>query len=239
MIVYGGFFFDLLIVPFLLWKRTRNYAFVLFCGFHIFNSYTFRIGIFPWLSIALGLFFLDPARLRQLFFKNKPAHMDALQAPRIIKYQRAAVYIIGMYLLVQVLLPLRSAFYPGNVFWTEEGYRMSWKMMLRSKTGKIFFKVTDPASRQSWYVHPADKFEASHVQCMAIAPDIVWQYAQRLKKEYAAKGYPLAEVFAIDSVSLNRNPPRLLIDTTVNLAAVRWHPFQHSTWIMPFSDHPK
>lgn len=235
LIVYGGFFFDLLIVPLLLWKRTRNYAFVLFCGFHIFNSYTFRIGIFPWLSIGLGLFFLDPAAIRQLF-KNKPPFLNNSQPLQPVKYQTAAVYIIGIYLLLQALLPLRSAFYPGNVFWTEEGYRMSWKMMLRIKKGNVFFKITDPQSGQTWYDQPSDRFTPGHVQSLAIAPDIIWQYAQRLKKEYAAKGYPHAEVFAIDSVTLNSNPPRLLIDTTVNLAAVKWQHFNHSNWILPYAN---
>ena len=56
LVCYGGFFFDLLIVPLLLWKKTRPYAFLLSCLFHVFNSFTFRIGIFPYLSIALNLF---------------------------------------------------------------------------------------------------------------------------------------------------------------------------------------
>ena len=57
LVCYGGFFFDLLIVPLLLWRKTRPYAFLLGVMFHLFNSYTFKIGIFPYLSIALLLFF--------------------------------------------------------------------------------------------------------------------------------------------------------------------------------------
>jgi hypothetical protein len=237
-IIYSGFLFDLLIVPLLLWKKTRNLAFAAFCCFHIFNAYSFNIGIFPGLSIAMGMFFLDPRKIRELFFKNKP--VLAFHDPKPFSFtagKKAVAYIIGFYLLLQMILPLRPAFYPGNVLWTEEGYRMSWKMMLRIKKGSIHFKVTDPASRQTWYEYPADKFSATHVQWLAIAPDIAWQYAQRLKTAYAAKGYPLAEVFAIDSVSLNGNPPKLLIDTTVNLAAVKWQPFRHSTWILPYSSN--
>jgi vitamin K-dependent gamma-carboxylase len=235
LIVYGGFLFDLLIVPLLLWKKTRPYAFIIFCGFHIFNAYSFNIGIFPWLSIGMGVFFFAPDKIRQLFFKNKSGDaFQDLQLPATLKYKKATVYAIGIYLLLQIILPLRPAFYTGNVFWTEEGYRMSWKMMLRTKTGKIYFKITDPQSGKIWYDHPAEKFDASHVRCMAIAPDIIWQYAQRLKKDYAGKGYPFAQVFAIDSVSLNNNPRQLFIDTTVNLAAVKWQHIGHSTWIMPY-----
>lgn len=235
MIVYGGFLFDLLVVPLLLWKKTRDYAFLLFCGFHIFNAFSFNIGIFPWLAIAMGIFFLPGAGLRKVLFENKRAHVPfsniSMQATAIHK---PVVYLIAIYLLVQLLLPLRPAFYPGHVFWTEEGYRMSWKMMLRVKKGNIFFKITDPQSGQTWYDRPAARFTPGHVHSLAIAPDIIWQYAQRLKREYAGKGYPLARVFAIDSVSLNGSPLRLLIDTSVNLAAVKWQHFSHSKWIMPY-----
>jgi vitamin K-dependent gamma-carboxylase len=236
-IVYGGFLFDLLIIPLLLWKKTRNYAFAAFCCFHVFNAYSFNIGIFPWLSIAMGIFFFAPGKIRPLFFKHKPApEFHDMEPVSITRHKKTVVFFISIYLLVQIILPLRPAFYPGNVFWTEEGYRMSWKMMLRTKSGKIYFKVTDPASGKTWYHYPAEKFDASHVRCIAIAPDIIWQYAQRLKKEYVGKGYPLAQVFAIDSVSLNNNPRRLFIDTTVNLAAVKWQHFQHSAWIMPYKE---
>ena len=68
LVCYGGFFFDLLIVPLLLWKKTRPYAFLLSCLFHVFNSFTFSIGIFPYLSIALNLFFFEPEEIRRIFF---------------------------------------------------------------------------------------------------------------------------------------------------------------------------
>lgn len=235
LIVDGGFLFDLLIVPLLLWKKTRYYAFILYCLFHLFNSYSFRIGIFPYLSIALGLFFLEPVKIRQLFFKTKPA-MDQTGLPALpaSKQRQFLLYGLGIYLLIQVTLPMRSAFYPDYVFWSEEGYRMSWKMMLRTKTGNIHFKVVDPQSGKTWIEDPAKKFTASHAGWIAICPDIGWQYAQRLKKEYADSGYPGVAVYAIDSVRLNNDAPQLLMDTTVNLAAVKWQRFTHSDWILPY-----
>ena len=51
LVSIGGFLFDLLIVPLLLWKRTSVGAFFLSIVFHLFNFYTFRIGIFPFLCI--------------------------------------------------------------------------------------------------------------------------------------------------------------------------------------------
>ena len=232
-ICYGSIIFELLIIPLLLWKKTRTPALFVYCGCHLFNAYTFRIGIFPWLCIAAALFFLDGEKLRGSFFKNsRPQISGDAVIIRKITARRIFVYCLGIYLLFQVLLPMRSWFYPGNVFWTEEGYRMSWKMMLRKKAGKIHFKVSDTATGKIWDIDPAERFTRSHLNWLAVCPDIVWQYAQRLKKEFNGKGYPNVAVYAIDSVSLNNNPLQLLIDPAVDLTKVSWQPFSHSDWIL-------
>ncbi len=44
----------------------------------------------------------------------------------------------------QVYLPVRHYFIPGNVFWTEEGHRMAWRMMLRNKAGEVVVYVSKP-----------------------------------------------------------------------------------------------
>ena len=57
---YGGLLFDLLVVPLLLWRRTRALAFVAALGFHLTNAALFQIGIFPWLMIAATTVFFTP-----------------------------------------------------------------------------------------------------------------------------------------------------------------------------------
>ena len=237
MICYGGFFFDLLIVPLLLWKKTRPYAFLLSCVFHVFNSFTFGIGIFPYLSIALNLFFLSPEKVRRFFFRNKSSFVYSDDPGIHTSFNRQLViYGLGIYLFIQIILPMRSWFFPGNVFWTEEGYRMSWKMMLRTKSGVIRFKVIDPGSGKIWNIDPSKTFAPSHVMWLAISPDIIWQYAQRIRNEFAGRGFTHVEIYAIGSVSLNRGPYQPLINPSVNLAGVKWYPFRHSDWIMPYKE---
>jgi hypothetical protein len=58
--VYGGLLLDLLVVPFLLWRRTRLIAFVFAFTFHLLNSFLFRIGIFPLFMSAATLLFFNP-----------------------------------------------------------------------------------------------------------------------------------------------------------------------------------
>ena len=231
-ICYGGFLFDLLIIPFLLWRRTKTTAFFLACLFHLFNSYTFSIGIFPYLSIALNLFFLNPPMVQRFFFRRqKPVIEDNTALQKDSMKRKILMACFGIYLFFQLLIPMRSWLFPGNVFWTEEGYRMSWKMMMRTKSGKIYFKVTDPASQKTWKEEPDKIFAPKQIMWLAISPDIIWQYAQRLKKEFAEKGFPNVQVYAIGAVSLNRSKPMPMVDSTVDLANVKWDAFRHSKWI--------
>jgi vitamin K-dependent gamma-carboxylase len=230
-ICYAGFLFDLLIVPLLLWKKARNYAFIASCCFHLFNSFSFNIGTFPYLSIALNVFFFDGKKLRSLFFKKHTDDATNRQQIFLSFKQKIIIYCIGIYFLFQIIIPMRPWFYAGNVLWTEEGYRMSWKMMLRSKNGTVYFKVINTASRQLWIIDPAKKFSSEQVNWLAISPDIIWQYSQRIKNDFAKKSYNNIQVYAIGEVSLNRSKPTPLIDSTVNLAAIKWQPFKHSTWI--------
>src|SRR5436190_11597243 len=57
---YGGLCFDLLIVPALLWKRTRVWAFMAAVLFHLTNAAVFNIGIFPWFMIAATTVYFEP-----------------------------------------------------------------------------------------------------------------------------------------------------------------------------------
>ena len=235
LVCYGGLFFDFFIVLLLFWKKTRKPAFTLFCFFHLFNSYSFRIGIFPYLSIAMAVFFFDGETIRKIFFPKKiPVQVSKTIMLKINSVKKIFAYVLAIYFLFQITLPLRSLFYPGNVFFTEEGYRMSWKMMLRKKTGTITFKVHDPVSGKTWTNDPSQKFKPQHVYWIAICPDIAWQYAQTIKREYSHNGYAAVSVYAIDSVSLNNNPPQLLINPDTDLASVQWEPFAHSNWILPY-----
>ena len=231
-ICYAGFMFDLLIIPMLLIKKTRSIAFIISCCFHLFNSYTFKLGIFPYLSLALSVFFFEASLINRIFFRKMPG-IHSFTGDILMNSVKAKMVsgCLLLYMLFQLLLPVRYLLFPGNVFWTEEGYRMSWKMMLRTKSGNLYYKVYDPVSKKSWKIEPSRIFSLSHMRTLSTSPDIIWQYAQYIKKGFENKGYPAVKVFAIGTVSLNRNPARPLVDPGTDLASVRWEPFRHSWWI--------
>lgn len=236
-VAYGGILFDLLIVPLMLWRKTRMFGLIASCCFHIFNSIIFQIGIFPYLMLAALVFFFDPEKVRKLFFKKKPSLETTTSSKLFFHWEFTVIskplfkVLIGTYLIVQLYLPLRHLFYPGNVNWTEEGHRMAWRMMLRSKQGSIYFTVKIPAIDKEETVYPSDYLTAKHASRLATAPDLIWQFCQHLKKIYAAKGYDQIAIYAHNEVSLNGRPYSPLVKPEINLAEVKWERFKHSPWV--------
>ncbi|RNI32674.1 HTTM domain-containing protein [Rufibacter immobilis] len=238
LVVYGGIFFDLLIAPLLLWRRTRIWAFFLAVFFHGFNSAVFHIGIFPYLALALCLFFFPPEQIRKIFLRRKP--MLPVSAPALAPAppafkEKAVLLLLALHLVVQLVLPMRQWWFPGNTNWTEEGHRMSWHMMLRSKSGYATFKVE--ADGNAFWEHPETHLTPKQSRSVATRPDLIWQYCQFLAQKYQQKGYKQVKVFAYTHVSLNNRPAQALVDSTVNLAAVPWLTHQPSPWVVPLQEN--
>lgn len=226
-----GILFDLLIVPALLWKPTRKSAFFISIFFHLFNSIVFQIGIFPYLALAFSVFFFEPETMRRIFFKNKVAYVTKLN-------QRTPFYKFiliggGLYFLIQLLLPIRHHIINDDVLWTEEGHRMSWRMMLRSRRGKIDFQVVNNDTKERTQINLDDYLTKKQKGRIAAYPDFIWQFAQRLKKEFARKGEDVAVYAQNSRVSINGKAYRAFIDPKVNLANEPWNYFWHNTWILP------
>ena len=225
-----GILFDLLVIPALLWKRTRVLALVFSIVFHLFNSIVFQIGIFPYLSLGFIVFFFEPAKIRRLFLrKRKPfdgSHVGISKVP----YWFLAFW--GVYFLIQLVLPLRHYLIKDDVLWTEEGHRLSWRMMLRSRAASIQFIVVEKKSGIRTIADLSQYLTIKQQRRVAAYPDFIWQFAQRLKKEYDKAGKDIG-VYANARLSINGRPAVPFIDSTVDLAKEEWDHFKHHTWILP------
>ncbi|MDB6003186.1 MAG: hypothetical protein JWR15_173, partial [Prosthecobacter sp.] len=238
--VIGGLLLDLLVIPGLLWRRTRVLAFCAAASFHLLNSQLFRIGIFPWLMLGATFIFFPPDATRRFLRKlgifgptapDTPGHTTLpWWRPR-----RVVVAAVTLYLAVQVLLPLRHFGYPGNVHWTEEGHRFSWHMKLRTKTGDALFDLMSPATGRTWLVDPLDHLSDAAYEKMATHPDMILQYAHYLAAQKRREGIPDIEVRTRSMVSLNGRPPRPLIDPRVDLSQEP-RTLDHSPWILPLTE---
>tara|TARA_R110002167_G_scaffold40725_5_gene124877 strand:+ start:542 stop:1861 length:1320 start_codon:yes stop_codon:yes gene_type:complete len=226
----SGILFDLLIVPALLWKPTRKWAFVASLFFHLFNSIVFQIGIFPYLALAFTVFFFEPETIRKLFFKKKEPYLENVLT---VPPQRELVLgILSLYFLIQLVLPIRHYFIEDDVLWTEEGHRMSWRMMLRSRTGITTFKIVNHTTGNSYLVNLDDYLSRGQKSKIKSYPDFMWQFAQRLRREYTEKGEDIS-VFVNSRVSINGKPYQEFIDPKIDLGNVSWNYFGHNDWILP------
>lgn len=231
-IAYSGIAFDMLIVPMLLWKKTRTIAFIASLIFHLFNAITLQIGIFPFFALSFAVFFYPPEKIRALFFKKKPV----LEENEPIYQNRSVLfYFFIPYFLIQILLPIRHWFIKGDVLWTEEGHRLSWRMMLRSRSGYSNFKIIDKKTKQPIPYNINSKLTDKQFKMVADKPDAIWQLSQRIKKEFAAQGKDVS-VFVNCHVSINQKPYKQLINPDVDMASAEWNYFSHNDWILLYDN---
>src|SRR5699024_6231328 len=117
--------------------------------------------------------------------------------------------------------------------------RMSWRMMLRSKGGVIEFKVLNHDTNKLHSVDLNEYLSAKQRRIIASKPDIIWQFAQRLKREYKAKGQDIS-VFVTDSrISINGGPWENFVKPNVDIAAQPWNYFGHEPWLVPYKKASK
>lgn len=221
---WGGILFDLLIIPAFLWSKTRRFAFWISLYFHLMNSITFQIGTFPYMMIGACVLFYPAAQLRK-WFRLTNHHENKLPTLTISKKNWMTTIFVIFY-AVQIALPLRHHFISGNVFWTEEGHKLSWRMMLRSKRGSTTFYVTK-IDGDILRINAKNYITEKQYRTMSTHPDMIWQFCQYLKKLYGTD----IHIKVINKVSLNFRAVKPMIDPEFDMAKAKWHLFQHEKWI--------
>jgi vitamin K-dependent gamma-carboxylase len=233
VISYGGIFYDGLIIVFLLNRRTRFLALILTLIFNLFNSAVFHIGIFPYMMIAFLVFFYPPEEISKLFFRKRiPAKEQVFKGKLAVK--RFWYYAFFTYVTIQIALPLRHWLFHGDVHWSEEGHRMAWQMMLRTKSGSGKFIVKNNDNQQVENVYPRRVLPRKQANKVLTQADFMWQYARRLEAQYKEKGWTNISVYTDIYTKLNGGTRTRMIEKDVDLLTVEWDRFKKSDWITPF-----
>ncbi len=229
-IAYFGILFDLLIIPMLFWKRTRLLGFYLSLFFHLFNSIVFQIGIFPYMSIAFALFFFSSETLQKRFLPKKKIYTN--NEIIIPKHNNILIGILSVYFIFQIGLPLRHWVIQDDVLWTEEGHRLSWRMMLRSKSGTLTVRVKDLETGEIKVYDYGKIVSKKQRRVVKSKPDLLWQLAQKIKNLEKEKGNDVA-VFMNSKVSINGGPFFPFTNPEVDISSQKWNPFKHTDWLLP------
>lgn len=132
--------------------------------------------------------------------------------------QSITLVALGVYMAIQLAMPLRHFLYPGNVNWTEEGHNFSWHMKLRDKTSDVWFVVKDSQTGQQWKEDPTHYLTRRQFGKMASRPDMILQFAHFLAQDYEKRGHYGVEVYAEAKASLNGRESQWLVNPKTNLA---------------------
>ncbi len=253
VMAWGGILLDLTAPFFLLLRKTRAWVLGFILLFHLTNTLIFQIGIFPWLSIALSLLFFPPDWPRQVwaFAKQKikwPQRVEDWWAGKLGKYETnggevppncprwAVKLVLSIIICFHVMIPLRHWLFPGDVAWTEEGHRYSWRMMLRSKRGYGHFVIKNMRTGESININVDDYLTDRQRDKVFTHPDMVLQFAHYLRDLWHRRGVPKVAVYANIRASLNGRRTQPFIDADVDLAKVEWEAFKTSSWIIPLEE---
>ncbi|MBK9792849.1 MAG: HTTM domain-containing protein [Sphingobacteriales bacterium] len=227
-----GMLFDVFIVFFLWNKKTRPFAYLAVVVFHVVTGHLFQIGVFPYVMIVATWIFFS-AEFHQKFLSLFKVEKDA----DILNYQPSFpsfwLTLILIHFSIQLILPFRYLLYPGKLFWTEQGYRFSWRVMLMEKNAYTSFVVKDKNGKIG-EVRNRDHLTPQQEKQMSTQPDMILQFAHFLADEYNKnKGFTAAEVYADSYAALNGHPSQPFIDNTVDLAKQPVN-FAPKNWILPF-----
>ena len=227
-------------IPFLLFNnKTRRYAYLAVIAFHILTWLLFPIGMFPFIMILATTIFFAPSGHKRVLdalsriFKSV-SHDQAIEHK--VSGSGSHRWVVGfltLFLVVQLVLPWRFLFYPGELFWTEQGYRFSWRVMLMEKAGYVIFHIKDPESGREWEAYARDHLTPMQEKQMSTQPDMILQYALFLEQKYIQEGIVDPEVRAEAYATLNGQGSRLLIDPSVDLTKEQ-DSFENKKWILSY-----
>jgi hypothetical protein len=241
---WSGMLYDLCIPFLLLYRKTRLFAFALVVFFHVFTRVLFPIGMFPFVMIVGTLIFFDAgfhqrviAFIKRIIRTIVHVKTESIQVISNYKIRFAPIVIpvIITFFAIQLLFPFRFMLYPGNLFWTEQGYRFSWRVMLMENMGSTTFKIVDGKTGNFFYVVNSDFLTPLQEKQMSFQPDFILEYAHYLGDHFTNQGHKNVQVFAESYVALNGRLSKPFIDKNIDLYKVK-ESFKHKHWILPFKE---
>jgi vitamin K-dependent gamma-carboxylase len=234
-----GFLFDTTIVGWLVWRRSRPWAYAVVVVFHVLTRLLFDIGMFPIIMSISALVFFSPswprAIIRRLVpYRDPPLCETSPDKPVESRPLRhwVALGLGALYCVVQIVMPLRCHLYGGNVLWHEQGMRFSWRVMVRAKGGATTFLVRPKDGERVFHVSPREYLRPFQENEMASQPDLVLQLAHHIRDDFQRRGYGDVEVRAESVASLNGRSGAPLVDPAVDLTTIR-DGVGAASWIMP------
>ena len=247
---WAGAIFDLVIFFVLANKKCRIYGYLIVVVFHILTSIMFPIGVFPLVMIVATLiFFSDQFHQNILSFlgkKNTSITIENIEDNQENKVDKLIKVVLISFFILQLLIPFRYLLYPGKLFWTEQGYRFSWRVMLIEKAGYAQFYIHEPKMDRKMLIETRNYLTPQQEKMMSTQPDMILQFAHYLSSEF--KDSTILEtngeiiklgnkpkITAEVKVSLFNKGSKDFINQNTNLSMEN-RGFMNKEWILPYED---
>ena len=240
---YFGAIYDLTIWLFLLNRSTRPLAYLAVIVFHVLTNILFNIGLFPMIMMTSTLIFFSGEWHQKIhqyiihFLKIKSAPQQSTSLQEDSRVKSWTKYALITYIVIQIFLPFRYLLYPNHLFWSEEGYRFSWRVMLVEKHGLATFTVADSETNRKSEIVNGDYLTLFQEKQMAIQPDFILQFAHFLAHEYQEKHGFVNPIVTVDAhVAMNGRISQRFIKEGVNLATIK-DGFLPKNWVTNYSNY--
>ena len=245
---WGGMLYDLSIPFLLFYRKTRLFGFAMVVFFHVFTAVLFPIGMFPYIMIVSALIFFEGETHNKIVTLLKKIiqplssllEVSSMENVNQFNYKRPKwrLWTLGVFFAIQMVVPFRYVLYPSELFWAEEGYRFSWRVMLVEKIGYTNFKVVNKTFGSSFYVRNGDFLTDLQIKQMSFQPDMILEYAHYLGDHFKSQGHKNIGIYVESYVSLNGRSNQQFIDPEIDLLMQK-ESFKHKQWIKPFKDEIK
>ena len=146
--------------------------------------------------------------------------------------------IVAVFFMIQFFFPFRYFLYPGELFWNEQGYRFSWRVMLIEKKGMTNLKVLNKENGKSFMVMNAEFLTEFQERQMSFQPDFILEYAHHVGEYYKKNGMNEIEIYADSYVTLNKRISTQFIEKDFDLLSTK-DSFLKKKWIIPIKDEIK
>tara|TARA_Y100000589_G_C26963555_1_gene551645 strand:+ start:50 stop:685 length:636 start_codon:yes stop_codon:yes gene_type:complete len=210
----------------------------------------FPIGVFPFVMIISTLIFFSEGfheKLISVVQKIIPFRSE-MRNPKLIlppskKSRILLSSLLSLYITIQLFVPMRYLFYDGKLFWNEQGYRFSWRVMLIEKAGYTQFYIHDQKGRKK-LIDNSKYLSKQQEKMMSTQPDMILQYAHHLRDIYSdtliIEGTEKIElktpkVTADIRVNLFNTGSRQFIDPNMNLSDKK-RGLHQKNWVLDYEE---
>ena len=168
---------------------------------------------------------------KKVFFRFKKHTIQKIEI--FPTYNKTIIGIFALFLSFQLVFPWRYVCYPGKLYWTEEGYRFSWRVMLMEKNGDTSIVLKDPKTGRRKEVNQKEYLTDFQRQQMRTQPDMILQFCNYIGDDFKNKNGYNPEIYVKSRISLNGKRSKPFTDYAIDVYNAPSNILE-TLWILPY-----